>query len=454
MLFRDIYLSVLILLTVAAALFSTVPTHAETLAERLSGKILLQVEANGEAWYVLPDSLERYFLGRPDDAFRIMRELSLGISNADLAKIPEAGTTTTGDLTLRNRLSGKILLQVEANGEAWYVNTETLRRHYMGRPTDAFNLMRQLGLGISTENLLAIPIAKDSTPLPGNGTPAVSANLNDGLDSIRTQILGAINSERAAKGVPAVVLVYELSRATQDQANDMQAKQYVNFTSPDGRTIKEFAEGAGYQAYTLAENLVQTSMTPSGVVGIWKNQGGVSYENAIHPDHEHVGIGVATVDGVKVYAVVFAVSFATHFEEATAGLANLDTVRALMLNRVNDERIAAGLPALTMHPLLNISAQGHANDMFNRAYYAHESPEGTTVFTRVTITGYEAQLAAENIAKNQLSVTEVMDSWMDSPGHRANILDTAVTDVGFGLAYGKNAEGYTTLWVQNFAQPQ
>src|SRR5690606_10192202 len=129
------------------------PALAQTLAQRLSGKILLQVEANGEAWYIYPDTNERFYLGRPADAFAIMRNLGLGISNADLTLVPEAGSSQTGSLSLRSRLSGKILLQVESKGEAWYVFPDTLKRFYLGRPEDAFKVMRELGLGISDENL-------------------------------------------------------------------------------------------------------------------------------------------------------------------------------------------------------------------------------------------------------------------------------------------------------------
>ncbi|MEK7122231.1 MAG: hypothetical protein AAB855_00070, partial [Patescibacteria group bacterium] len=57
-------------------------------AQKLSGRVLLQVQGSGEAWYVYPVDLKRYYLGRPSDAFRIMRELGLGISDNDLAKIP------------------------------------------------------------------------------------------------------------------------------------------------------------------------------------------------------------------------------------------------------------------------------------------------------------------------------------------------------------------------------
>jgi len=204
---------------------------AEDLAANLSGKILLQVEDNGEAWYVYPGDLHRYYLGRPADAFDIMRDLGYGITNADLQKIPVAasnldtgfvdadndglssmaeasfGTSdssrdTDGDgyndyeeifmgydplsssLTrvtdggFAARQSGKIFLQVEAHGEAWYVDTIAYNRHYLGRPADAFNLMRNLGLGITNADLSAIPIGNSSFN-PQSGWQTFTRNISD-----------------------------------------------------------------------------------------------------------------------------------------------------------------------------------------------------------------------------------------------------------------------------------
>jgi len=67
--------------------------YAQTMAERLSGRILLQVEQNGEAWYVNPVDGKKYFMGRPQDAFNLMRELGLGITDSNLNQIPTAGTS-------------------------------------------------------------------------------------------------------------------------------------------------------------------------------------------------------------------------------------------------------------------------------------------------------------------------------------------------------------------------
>lgn len=129
------------------------------LIDNVSGQILLQVESHGEAWYVDPVLRLRNYMGRPDDAFSLMRSKGLGITNAKLQTIPESTSSATGDMALRQRLSGRILLQVEENGEAWYVWPKNLRRYYLGRPADAFAIMRQLGLGITNSNLAQIPSA-------------------------------------------------------------------------------------------------------------------------------------------------------------------------------------------------------------------------------------------------------------------------------------------------------
>ncbi|MFH1564833.1 MAG: hypothetical protein ABIC82_03210 [bacterium] len=64
------------------------------------------------------------------------------------------------------KLKGRILLQVEENGEAWYVNSANLKRYYLGRPDDAFNIMRSLGLGIANSNLqkIVIGVSYNSSP--------------------------------------------------------------------------------------------------------------------------------------------------------------------------------------------------------------------------------------------------------------------------------------------------
>lgn len=129
--------------------------QAESLAARLSGKILLQVQAQGEAWYVNPLDLKRYYLGRPADAFALMRQLGLGVNETDYQRFVKSGALN---------LKGRIILRVQASGEAYYVHPDDGRLHYLGRPADAFALMRRFGLGISNQDLSSITAANTIAP--------------------------------------------------------------------------------------------------------------------------------------------------------------------------------------------------------------------------------------------------------------------------------------------------
>ena len=147
-----------VILLISLIVITVLPTKVKSasLGQRLAGQILLNVEGHGEAWYVYPIDNKRYYLGRPADAFRIMRELGLGISEVNFQRLAQAGMTVEGDAALAKRLAGMIILQVEKNGEAWYVYPKDLKKYYLGRPADAFKIMRELSIGITREDLAQV----------------------------------------------------------------------------------------------------------------------------------------------------------------------------------------------------------------------------------------------------------------------------------------------------------
>jgi len=123
-----------------------------TIINRLNGRILLQVEEKGEAWYIEPISKKRYFMGRPSDAFDMMRSLGLGVSENNFLKFEKSGVPSS--------FSGRILLRVEKSGEAYYVNPVDLKMNFLGRPDDAFIIMRELALGITNYDIRQIPLSE------------------------------------------------------------------------------------------------------------------------------------------------------------------------------------------------------------------------------------------------------------------------------------------------------
>ncbi|WP_225804967.1 sigma-70 family RNA polymerase sigma factor [Streptomyces sp. NK15101] len=104
-----------------------------------------------------------------------------------------------------------------------------------------------------------------------------------------------------------------------------------------------------------------------------------------------------------------------------------------VISLVNAERAKAGCGPLTEHPLLTEAAQGHSDDMAARNFFDHTNPDGDGPGERITAAGYAWSSYGENIAKGQTTAAQVMDSWMNSPGHRANILNCGFKEIGIGL---------------------
>lgn len=121
-----------------------------------------------------------------------------------------------------------------------------------------------------------------------------------------------------------------------------------------------------------------------------------------------------------------------------------------MLELVNAERAKVGCAALTMDARLTAAARGHSQDMATRGYFAHDTPEGVGMATRVTNAGYRWSAVAENIAMGYPDPASVLSGWMNSPGHRTNILHCQYRQLGVGVV--ANAKG-ARYWTQDFATP-
>lgn len=121
-----------------------------------------------------------------------------------------------------------------------------------------------------------------------------------------------------------------------------------------------------------------------------------------------------------------------------------------VLKLVNAERAKAGLQPLTLSDKLTNIAYKKAKDMADKNYFSHQSPTYGSPFDMLKQFGVSYSYAGENIAAGQKSAEEVMNSWMNSSGHRANILNKNYTQIGVGFYRGGQ---YGTEWVQLFIKP-
>ncbi|MDA3840031.1 MAG: thrombospondin type 3 repeat-containing protein [Patescibacteria group bacterium] len=244
------------------------PTFAQIyLGEKLKGRILLSVEENGEAWYIPPSNFNRYFLGRPTDAFNILKNLGVGITNTDLEKIPTGiiksneldsdgdglsdnleiaigtdihnrdsdndghwdeteiialfnpmGTDPLNiDLEFTKNNLGKIFIQTEKNGEAWYVDPVSQKKYYLSRPKIAFEIMRQFGLGITIRDLEKINIGQIPETIvleinpPVISPPIKKTNGRNVIDDIANAIRAKNVSKTKSLFIPEMSMSLEYS---------------------------------------------------------------------------------------------------------------------------------------------------------------------------------------------------------------------------------------------------
>jgi uncharacterized protein YkwD len=131
---------------------------------------------------------------------------------------------------------------------------------------------------------------------------------------------------------------------------------------------------------------------------------------------------------------------------------DLSAYRAELLDLVNSDRAADGKSPLAMDPWLNTVAQFHAQDMSDQKYFSHTNLDGWTPWQRMAYYGVTFHSAGENIAVGQDTPSQVEDAWMNSAGHRANILSGSFKKIGLGIVAVEAGDMYWPgyYWVQAF----
>ena len=145
---------------------------------------------------------------------------------------------------------------------------------------------------------------------------------------------------------------------------------------------------------------------------------------------------------------------------ASHGLSPILATRALQLvNNVRARGTRCGselfgpAPPVTLSSTLGGVAFGHADDMATNNYFEHEDLQGKSPSDRVRATGYQEKLVGENIAYGPKSVDEVVQGWLDSPGHCENIMDPRFVEMGLGYATSHDSK-HALYWVQVLATPR
>ena len=372
--------------------FLVVPNFsaADVANSRFSGRIFLQVEGRGEAWYVNPVNLQRYYLERPSDMFAVMRRLGMGISNSNLKKIPTQKNGIGVDVSLVNRLRGRILLQVESKGEAWYVSPSDGLRYYLGSPSEALALVRRLGQGIKNIDLYTIRQA-DGFGLIGDSVairPVPISNTDYGnseydLSELEKSIFAGVNAERITNGLTALKWNEDLALAARMHSQSLW-RENQPLTGLGKSCDFPMIHHEGLEFGLMSNNRLE-------------------YNGVYYFEKNGENIALITASRIKV-----------SYSKGDPAGADLAACSAL--------RDSFDVP-------LKARLEEETNDLQKEIIIKAEIMERAAKFQSMSSVDVEEV----NWASKEQVVTETVQGWMNSPGHRRNILTPEYDEAGMGV---------------------
>lgn len=159
--------------------------------------------------------------------------------------------------------------------------------------------------------------------------------------------------------------------------------------------------------------------------------------------------------------ITFAATAGVPGTRATCGLANFQSEALALVNvrraagaQCGDQGSFAAAPPLAWNPSLTQASLVHSDDMMVLNYFSHTGSDGGNAGQRATAAGYPWSAVGENIAAGQPSVSVVVDGWMASPGHCANIMHAGFRDIGLACVSGSASNTYRTYWTMTLGTPQ
>ena len=339
--------------TLLASSSSLSTSAASAIRSRTVGYILLQVEQHGEAWYVDPVTKARYYMKDGPTAYEMMRTFGLGMNEADYARL------AAGNTTLINSLKGRIVLRVEAHGEAYYIHPDGTV-YYLADGPAAYALMREHSLGITDLDLTAvteaelelIPYADEAGGSDAGEVLGVSDDQHDdtvtvsiyqdglmpsGFDPIalNAEWVELMNQERVERGVAPVESDQRLVDSASNWVVYVGNRDELTHVRPYGESLLGWIEGFNYDfnEYGTDEGWVSNMFGENLALGYSQNsagsfsdalqtamqmfmaeepENGPHYRNVMSPDWNTTGVGfyIDTYDA-NYYTVYMTFHFAS-----------------------------------------------------------------------------------------------------------------------------------------------
>jgi uncharacterized protein YkwD len=299
--------------------------------------------------------------------------------------------------------------------------------------------------------IAAIAVAGPVAAAPG--APAATPTSSAGIVSVDpiADLLAQINALRRQAGLaplraePALARIAAARAEAVARSGDFEGSpEIINELTRDLRV-------AGYPPYSWRQRLVQGPRDAASLLRQWRSSDDPGFTHVVLGDYEGFGAAVAPGTDPPLWSVFVALPRITWERRLAEPLERVEVVREQVLLRLNPERERRGLPPLVSDATLQSVADDDPGDMVARRFYDHVSPDGHDLGWRLQHAGYAFRWAAENIAKGLFTPTEVVDRWMQSSGHRHNILAPEARRVGIGVRRTEEDGHVTALWVLDFS---
>ena len=323
-----------------------------------------------------------------------------------------------------------------------------------------YRMAQYVGPKTPAEDPEEAPKAPEKTPEKApEKTPEPSQPSKPTPEAAAAELVRLLNAQRTKAGLKPLEAMDSLDQAAQIRAKDLSGG-YIEIRA-DGSDWSSVLEKTGVPAVYVDESFVVGTGYDTAEAALEKVLSTPSARTALmSQEHTHLSVGyVHDAKGYGGYQDFWSLLYIIQSDsdapgsETPGGKApgtpdsgDLQAMRQGVLELVNAARAQNGKSPLTLNDALTDVAQLRAEEIVQS--FSHTRPNGTSCFTAVEEAGISAGSMGENIAAGQSSPAAVMDSWMNSEGHRANILKGDFSSIGIG--YVKAPSGYKHYWVQLF----
>lgn len=282
---------------------------------------------------------------------------------------------------------------------------------------------------------------------PGSGEEPVRRSATGDLaEDPWQEVLARLNRDREQRGAESLRRQIWL-----DEAAAAWGPRLGENGGIEGAMARLASEGRPQERMAAAV-LTSSSPSPPGPDS-WARPGSSAWAGLLDPDLREIGVARLREDDRHLWVLLAGRSRLDSLAPALEAIEDLERVRTDVVERVNRLRRDAGAPPVTTQARLDAAAQAYAELLAPTSHTGHVGPRGSTVGERVRRAGYDYRGVGENLAFGAESVSDAVEGWFGSPGHRRNLLDPDWTETGLGVAWHEEDGDVRIVWVQVFGVP-